>query len=708
MSTQIRGAQIRSVFAGDGLDWVSVSGTNRNYLAVQVDNSSLEISGDALQIKSGGVTNDMLSGSIADGKLAEDYIKTSEVDGSTIEFNGGTLNVVAAGITATELNTSVAGDGLAGGGGTALSVNVDGTSIAINADTLAVVDSGIDHGSISGLSDDDHTQYILVDGSRAFTGTVSGVTPTEDAHLTTKQYVDSHVSSSGVIDHGNLLGLGDDDHTQYILVDGSRAFTGTVGGVTPVSNSDLTTKQYVDNEVTTTSGYILSYVSNNYIDNSEMTTISGDIISYVDSQDSSISGSLQDDIIWEVVDTPSEQIRPKSAHMGKAIYTSGNVTIGGDLTVTGTLFYTNTETVQVSDNIMTINYGETGAGVTAGSAGIQVDRGSESDYFFVFNEAQDNFRVGISGSLQAVATREDTPTDTGVAFWNASAVRMDTSSSFTYSDANGLKLGSGADVTEILDSGDSIDSSSTDDQLATAKLIYNYVDGVSGSLTLTHNELEGLQGGNGSDEYYHLDLTAYTALSGVNSTEVSQWDTAYTHSQTTTGNPHNLDLDDVPDGTSYERVAANQLSGGIYIDATTTTKGIASFSSDNFDVSSGAVTIKDGGVAEAELNIANAPSDGRYLQYTTASGMVWTDLEVTDAVTESDIMLQNESSNCDGSTTGFTLTNTPVDNSVQVFLNGLLQEKGSGKDYTQTGTSITFSVAPLTGDILLIHYISQD
>ena len=40
---------------------------------------------------------------------------------------------------------------------------------------------------------DVHTQYILVDGTRAFSAVVSGVAPTADAHLTTKLYVDSAI-----------------------------------------------------------------------------------------------------------------------------------------------------------------------------------------------------------------------------------------------------------------------------------------------------------------------------------------------------------------------------------------------------------------------------------------------------------------------------------------------------------------------------------
>ena len=47
------------------------------------------------------------------------------------------------------------------------------------------------------------------------------------------------------IDHGNIGGLTGDDHVQYSLVDGSRAFTAPVAGVTPVGATDLTTKDYV-------------------------------------------------------------------------------------------------------------------------------------------------------------------------------------------------------------------------------------------------------------------------------------------------------------------------------------------------------------------------------------------------------------------------------------------------------------------------------
>ena len=53
----------------------------------------------------------------------------------------------------------------------------------------------LDHGThlAGSLGDDDHTLYSLVDGTRPFSGVVGGVIPTDHAHLATKEYVDSAI-----------------------------------------------------------------------------------------------------------------------------------------------------------------------------------------------------------------------------------------------------------------------------------------------------------------------------------------------------------------------------------------------------------------------------------------------------------------------------------------------------------------------------------
>lgn len=101
-----------------------------------------------------------------------------------------------------------------------------------------------------------------------------------------------------------------------------------------------------------------------------------------------------------------------------------NVIITGDLTVNGTTTTVNSTTVTTADNIVVLNNGEVGAGVTAGSSGLEIDRGSESNYQMIFDEATDTFRAGEVGSTQALATREDAPVDTGVAVWDAATNKL--------------------------------------------------------------------------------------------------------------------------------------------------------------------------------------------------------------------------------------------------------------------------------------------
>src|SRR3990167_5475796 len=44
---------------------------------------------------------------------------------------------------------------------------------ALNTISAVVLPAGVDHGGLGGLADDDHTQYIRVDGTRAFLGSQS-------------------------------------------------------------------------------------------------------------------------------------------------------------------------------------------------------------------------------------------------------------------------------------------------------------------------------------------------------------------------------------------------------------------------------------------------------------------------------------------------------------------------------------------------------
>lgn len=61
-----------------------------------------------------------------------------QADGSTLTVGASGVKITDGGVAATQLATSVAGDGLTGGGGTALAVQVDDSTIEISADTLQI------------------------------------------------------------------------------------------------------------------------------------------------------------------------------------------------------------------------------------------------------------------------------------------------------------------------------------------------------------------------------------------------------------------------------------------------------------------------------------------------------------------------------------------------------------------------------------------
>ena len=65
---------------------------------------------------------------------------------------------------------------------------------------------------------------------------------------------------------------------------------------------------------------------------------------------------------------------------------NGVVRVTGDLIVQGNATTVQSENMTVKDNIIIVNSGETGAGITLDSAGIRIDRGTNADTFLVFDE----------------------------------------------------------------------------------------------------------------------------------------------------------------------------------------------------------------------------------------------------------------------------------------------------------------------------------
>ena len=118
---------------------------------------------------------------------------------------------------------------------------------------------------------------------------------------------------------------------------------------------------------------------------------------------------------------------------------NGNLTVTGNLDIQGTTTTVDTENLLIEDNLITLNKNQTGTPSGTLIGGIEIERGDESNYRFVFEEASDTFLIGMQGSLQPVATREVAPVDTAVGFWNDTSKRIDTSSNLTF-DGTDLKV----------------------------------------------------------------------------------------------------------------------------------------------------------------------------------------------------------------------------------------------------------------------------
>ena len=152
-----------------------------------------------------------------------------------------------------------------------------------------------------------------------------------------------------------------------------------------------------------------------YYTETEVNTISGNINTTITTANTKIdttSGTLQTQIT-NLDFTPYAKIDGSRNFTGQETFES-DVIIQGNLIVSGTEYITTVEQLQLENHLLVINSGEVGEGISFGSAGIDIDRGTLPHYQLLFDESIDEFQVGISGSLETIATEPYVDTVSGV------------------------------------------------------------------------------------------------------------------------------------------------------------------------------------------------------------------------------------------------------------------------------------------------------
>ena len=173
---------------------------------------------------------------------------------------------------------------------------------------------------------------------------------------------------------------------------------------------------------------------------------------------------------------------------------NGSVVIGGNLTVTGTTTSVDSTTLKVKDKLIEVAKDNTVAlttpagllapkydGVNYGALGFDATGTAYVGDVFI-NENGDIDVSNASTTWQPIATRENTPNDKAVAYWDASTLKFITNSDVKVIDNKGIQLASQRGVTLQADD-------------------YKYF--IYGDTDTKHIYLE-LQAGNAGATYYKL------------------------------------------------------------------------------------------------------------------------------------------------------------------------------------------------------------
>ena len=317
----------------------------------------------------------------------------------------------------------------------------------------------------------------------------------------------------------------------------------------------------------------------------------------------------------------------------------GDANVTGDLSVTGGFTVGGTFTV-AGEQRTTSQYifllDETTASPTL-DAGITVDRGTQDSAMLQWNETNDYWEAGLKNAKYQLVTVNSVDSSTitsvgGTISVKADGVTLGTHTTGNYMDDISATAGTGISVTHTAAEGSSatiagidattsvkgVASFSSDNFSVSSGAVSIKDNGITLGTETTGNYVDsiGVTSGTGLSISFTPSEGAGALISGVDATTsvkgvasfdsnnfsvtsgaVSIKDNGITLGTETTGNY--VDSVGVTPGTGLSiSFSAGEGAGALIsgVNATNTVKGVASFSSNDFSVSSGAVTIKNDGV----------------------------------------------------------------------------------------------------------------
>ena len=90
--------------------------------------------------------------------------------------------------------------------------------------------------------------------------------------------------------------------------------------------------------------------------------------------------------------------------MANRVLKATDLTIDGNLVVTGTTASVQSTNSTLKDNIIVLNQGETGAGVTLVNAGLEIDRGTADNAQLVWDEVTDTWQMKVGTTVTGTIT----------------------------------------------------------------------------------------------------------------------------------------------------------------------------------------------------------------------------------------------------------------------------------------------------------------